>query len=515
MIPGGLGRPAYDCSNPGRPVQAARIDTAIDKWKAEYDMIKTDILIVGAGITGTMLAKDLSMYDVDVVVLDKDNDIADGSTMANSAIVHTGYDPEDGTLKAKLNVAGRAKYEKLCRDLGCRYLRCGAYVAACGTEEEEELKVLADRADRRGIPYRVLSGDEARREEKNLSDSVTKALDFYTTAVIYPWQVAIGCAELAYANGARFFLNCEVTAIEKTAEGFTVTAGGETFEAKMVINAAGVFSDTIAKMVEEDPGFTIRPRRGEYYVLDKDIDLVSRVIFPVPTQEKGKGVLVVPTVYGNVLLGPNSDYIADKDDNGTSVDGLKYVMENVGRTVKNVPFGRIIRTFAGIRSASTSRDFIIEEAKTVPGFINVASIESPGLASAPGISEYVIDNLISPRIRLEKKADPVTKLEKKPVLSEMSDEERNELVRQRPEYGRIVCRCEQVSEGEIIDAMQGPFGARTVKGVKKRCRPGMGRCQGGFCEPLVLDILARHLGKDPMDIVLDSVSSPILEVKNR
>ncbi len=478
-------------------------------------MTKTDVLIIGAGITGTMLAKDLSMYDLKVAIVDKENDIANGATMANSAIVHTGYDPEDGTLKALLNVRGASKYEKLCRDLGCRYRRIGAYVVACGEEEERHLDILRDRADRRGVPYRFLSGDEARKIEPNLADGVTIVIDFYTTAVIYPWQVAIACRKLAVNNGVQCHLNSRVTSIDVTPNGFFVKTSGEDFLAGTVINAAGVFSDTVARMVEPDPGFTIRPRRGEYYVLDKDIRFTDHVIFPVPSREKGKGVLAVPTVYGNILLGPNSDYIAEKEDNGTSPSGLAYVINNIGKTLKNVPLNRIIRTFAGIRSASTSSDFIIEESKTVPGFINVASIESPGLASAPGISEYIIDNFISKRLELRKKEDAQTTLKAPIVVSELSDEERNRLIKEHPEYGRIVCRCEQISEGEIRDRMQGPLGATTVKGVKKRCRPGMGRCQGGFCEPLVLDLLSKYGNRDPLDIVLDSLDSKILESENR
>ena len=263
------------------------------------------------------------------------------------------------------------------------------------------------------------------------------------------------------------------------------------------------------------PEAAVKASGAEYYVLDKDVHLVDHIIFPVPSEEKGKGVLAVPTVYGNTLIGPNSDFIDDREDNGTSYYGLDYVRKNMAKTLNNVPFNRSIRTFAGIRPASTSSDFIIEESDTCPGFINVASIESPGLASSPAIAEYVIENFISKRFELIEKEDADMTLPKDTVLSDMSEEERNVLIKERPEYGRIVCRCEQISEGEILDALKGPLGATTVKGVKKRCRPGMGRCQGGFCEPLVMEILSRELNKNPLDIELDGKGSYILERSNR
>ena len=472
-----------------------------------------DAVIIGAGITGTMLAKDLSRYQLKVALLDKENDIANGATMANSAIVHTGYDPEDGTLKAKLNVAGCRLYEQLCKDLGCMYQTVGAWIAAVGEDEEAKLDILADRAERRDIPYEWLSGDEARLQEPNLNEHVTKVLSFPTTAIIYPWEVAIACAETAVNNGTELHLNTEVTAITETKDGYTVHTPNGDFETKTVIDAAGIGADQIAHMVMKDPGFVIKPRKGEYFVLDHDAKFVNHIIFPVPS-DKGKGVLAVPTVHGNTLLGPNSDYVQGTVDTGSTVQGLDYVRSNISKTMKNVPFYRTIRTFAGLRPSSSSSDFIIEEAPGHPGFILAASIESPGLASAPAVSLYIID-LLKKTLTFTEDPDAVMTRRAPVVLKELSAEERNELIRQNPKYGRIVCRCEQVSEGEIIDCLQGPCGARSIKGVKKRVRPGMGRCQGGFCEPLVLEILARELHKDPQEIVLDGLKSNILEEENR
>ncbi|MBQ9153115.1 MAG: NAD(P)/FAD-dependent oxidoreductase [Solobacterium sp.] len=472
-----------------------------------------DAVIIGAGITGTMLAKDLSRYDLHVALLDKENDIANETTMANSAIVHTGYDPEDGTLKAELNVKGCRLYPQLCKDLDCLHKTVGAWIAAVGEEEEKHLDILADRAQRRDIPYAWLSGDEARELEPNLGDNVTKVLSFPTTAIIYPWEVAIACAEVAVNNGTELYLNTCVDHIEKTTYGYTVRAGEKTFETKTVIDAAGIFADEIAKMVTEDPGFEIRPRKGEYYVLDHDVEYTKHIIFPVPS-DKGKGVLAVPTVHGNTLLGPNSDYVHGTVDTGSTVQGLDYVRENIKKTMKNVPYSHAIRTFAGLRPSSSSPDFIIRDCEDAPGFILAASIESPGLASAPAVSLYIID-LLKKYLSLKEKDGAVMTRKAQPVMKNLSVEERNEYIRRNPKYGHIVCRCEQISEGEIIDSLKGPCGATTIKGVKKRVRPGMGRCQGGFCEPLVLNILARELHKSPQEILLDGLHSGILEKENR
>ena len=428
-----------------------------------------DVVIIGAGITGTMLARKLSAYDIKIALIDKENDIANGATMANSAIIHTGYDPKDGTLMAELNVKGARAYEELCRQLGCKYKKVGAYIAACGKEEEAHLDILADRAKRRDIPFRFIDADEARKQEPALSQNVTRVLDLYTTAVVYPWEIAIACAEVA----------------------------------------------KIAGMVSSNVGFHITPRRGEYYVLDKDADIVRHIIFPVPSKEKGKGVLAVPTVYGNTLIGPNSDYVDDPEDNGTSDDGLAYVRGNISKTLVDVPLYRSIRTFAGLRPSSSAGDFVIEELSDAEGFVNAACIESPGLASAPAIADYIIGKFISKRLELREKSGAVMGRKAPLIMAELSPEERSEAIKKEPLYGKIICRCEQISEGEIIDCIRRPCGARSVKGVKKRVRPGMGRCQGGFCEPKVVEILARELGIDPTEVLLDPCGSNILVEVNR
>jgi glycerol-3-phosphate dehydrogenase len=473
-----------------------------------------DVVIIGAGITGTMLAKDLSAYHLKTALLDKENDIADGASMANSAIVHTGYDPEDGTMKAKMNVAGAKLYESLCKDLHCHYKKAGAYIAACGEEEEKRLSVLEDRAKRRDIPYEYLSGDEARKREPALSDTVTKVLSFPTTAIIYPWEVAISCAQVAVNNGVELYLNHEVISIEHHNDGYLIHTNEENFETRTVINAAGIGGDKIYGMVSDNVNFHIRPRKGEYFVLDSDVHYVSHVIFPVPSA-KGKGILAVPTVYGNTLIGPNSDFVEGEADTGNTAEGMNEVRSGINKTMKNVPYNKVIRTFAGLRPSSTSKDFIIEEAKDAKNFINVCSIESPGLASAPGISRYVIDELLSQMIELKKNDSAVMTRMAPVIMGDLNAQEKAEKIHENPAYGRIICRCEQISEGEIVDSIHAVCGARSIKGVKKRVRPGMGRCQGGFCEPRVAAILARELHISILDVVLDSKDSKILLKENR
>ena len=476
------------------------------------DNFMYDIIIIGAGIVGTMLARDLSKYQLSVAILDKENDVANETSMANSAIVHTGYDPEDNTLKAKLNVEGARMYEQLCKDLSCEYEKVGAFVAACGKQKEQHLDVLAERAKQRNIPYKIYTGEEARQLEPHLADGVTKVIDFYTTAIIYPWHVALAACEVAVNNGVELYLQHEVTSITKCKDSFIIHTTKGDFETRMVLNAAGVWADKIDAMVSHLHSFTMHPKKGEYFVFDKDADFMKHIVFPVPS-EKGKGVLVVPTVYGNTLIGPNAE--ESEYDTGTSNAGLTFVKQSIAKTVKDVPWSKVIRTFAGLRPSSTSKDFIIAEAKDALGFVNIASIESPGLASSPAISQYVIQHFVTKKFVMIEKKDAIMTHQKPIVLSALTPEERNAKILENPKYGNIICRCETISEGEIVDCIHSTIGARSVKGVKKRVRPGMGRCQGGFCEPMVVSILARELNISPLEVVLDDEESKILFKENR
>lgn len=478
-------------------------------------MQQYDVIIIGAGIIGSFIAHRLSKKECRVLVIDKNADVADGATMANSAIVHSGHDPKPGTLKAMLNVRGNRMYPDICKELGVTYKPVSAFVVATDETEKEKLQALFAQAKERKIPASVISGDKARELEPNLSDSVIEALELPTTGIIYPWEVAIALMEEAVLNGTELLLEEHVSGICKTENGFLVKTVKGTYESHYVINAAGGYADDIYNMLlnsmgrETEVPYSITPRRGEYYVLDKmEKPLVNRVIYPVPGP-MGKGVLVVPTTHGNILLGPNAEETEEKDGVNTTADALAFVKKNVGKTVKNIPFDKVIRTFAGLRPTPDTGDFIIEESKEADGFVNVAGIESPGLASAPAIAEYVCENVMKEKFIYSDKAEYKKRIPQV-ILSRLSEDEKNLLVKENPDYGQIVCRCEQVSRGEIIDAIRRPVGAKTVKGVKKRVRPGMGRCQGGFCEPYVVDILAAELGISPLEVRLSGEKSVML-----
>lgn len=467
-----------------------------------------DVIVIGTGISGAFVARELSRFNLDVLVLEKNNDVSNETTMANSAIVHSGYDPEPGSNKAKYNVEGNAMYEKVCKELDCQFQQIGSLTVAVDDEQVETLKELAKRSAINKVPVELLTREEALAIEPNLSDITKGALLAPTAAIVYPWELAIALMENAMDNGVNLKLNNEVTAIDKIEGGYKVTTNEGTYESKLIINCAGVFADKIHNMVAEKT-FSITPRRGQYFVLDRTVgEHVKHVIFPCPS-DKGKGVLVTPTTHGNLLIGPTSEVIQDKNGIQTTMDGLGYVRQHADLNVKNIPYHKVIRSFAGLRPSSDIHDFIIEEAKDAKGFIDVAGIESPGLASSPAIAKEVI-RIVSECVDLTPMEDfnPIRK--GYTTFAELTLEEKKEQITKNPMYGQIICRCETVTEGEIVDCIRRNAGATTIKGVKKRVRPGMGRCQGGFCEPLVLDILARELGVSVMDVNYDSIGSTIL-----
>lgn len=467
-----------------------------------------DILIIGGGIIGSLIAYNCSKYHCNVTLLEKDNDIANKTTMANSAIIHAGYDPDDYTMKAEMNIRGARKYPSLCRELKVDFKQIGSLVVACDEDQVNTLKRLHRQAAKRGIKTRLINREEILSLEENISDDVIAALYCKQTGIVTPWKVAIAAMETALANQCKMELNQEVRSIEKTENGFLVKTQDREYEAKMVINCAGVYADKINTMVTGEKDFTITPRKGEYFVLSKNCsNYVKHVIYPTPSKA-GKGVLVVPTVHGNILLGPNAQEISDKDDLSTSQEGLDFVRSNISKIVKNVPYSEIIHSFSGLRPACDRHDFIIEESK-VKGFINVAGIESPGLASAPAIAEKVVEDFVQKRFHFQKRMFFAHRV-KNVVIEECSNAEKNKYIAHNPKYGKIVCRCEQVSEGEIIDCIRRKCGARSVMAVKKRVRPGMGKCQGGFCEPLVVKILAKELGISPLEVDYNSKGSSIL-----
>ncbi len=466
-----------------------------------------DITIIGAGITGSLIAYYLSEYDFKVLVLEKENDVANGATGANSAMVHSGHDPKPGTLKCKYNLLGNAMYPKLCEDLKVSYKVIGAFVAATSLEEEKKLDELVKQCIDRNVPYELLSGDEAKKLEPNLADDVSKVLSLPSTGIVTPWEVTIAALEEAMLNGVELKLNYEVKSIEKKDDCFLINNDIKT---KIIVNCAGVHCDDITNLLRVSP-YKTEARKGEYYVLDHLNDtFVSRVIYPVPTI-KGKGVLAVPTIHGNILLGPNSDYIEDKDDASTN-KGLDFIKKEINKTVKNIPFNKMIHTFAGLRPHIDLNDFYIQEDDEIKNFIHVAGIESPGISAAPAIAKDVVEKILLNKFDYKKKDNYVHR-EAFIRMDEISDEKKDELIKNNPDFGKIICRCEKISKGQIIDVINRKCGATTIKGVKLRCRPGMGRCQGGFCEPEVLKILAQQLNKDVSEIELNVKDSKILLAK--
>ena len=468
-----------------------------------------DIVIIGAGITGGLIAHNLSKFNLNVLILERNSDVAEGATGANSAMVHSGHDPKPNTLKCRFNVLGNRMYPDLCKELKVPYKPIGAFVAATSTQEEETLDTLIKQCIDRNIPHVILSGDEARKEEPNLSDSVTKVLSLPTTGIISPWETTMAAIEEAMLNNVELKLNYEVKKIEKHNGVFIIN---DEIEAKVIINCAGAHCDNMTNMLRVSP-YKVETKKGEYYVLDHlNGEFVKHVIYPVPSA-KGKGVLAIPTVHENVMLGPNSDLTIDKDDCSTG-SGLDYVKAEITKTIKNIPYNKMIHTFAGLRPHIDLNDFYIQEDDEIKNFIHVAGIESPGLTAAPAIAKEVVENIVIPKFNPSVKQNYVHR--KAYIdMKHMTIEDKDELIKKDPDFGKMICRCEQISLGQIKDVINRKCGARTIKGVKMRCRPGMGRCQGGFCEPEVVKILQKELNKKLCEIELDKPNSNVYVCKAR
>lgn len=480
-----------------------------------------DITIIGAGIMGASAAYYLSQYQCSIVVLEKENDVAEGASIANSGIIHAGHDPVPDTLKARFNLEGNRLYKDLCEKLSVHFRQTGAFVVATNEEEMQTLQKLKSQAQSREIPYEELTGEAAAALEPNISDQVIAALSLPTTAVVDPWEVTLGLMETAVLNGAELRLNQEVVAIEEVLDTdgqprhYRITIKESpsqirtALETKYIINCAGVHGDYVYRLLEPNAEYQITARRGQYFVLDNTIvPPCSRPIYPVPSKV-GKGVLAVPTIHKNVLLGPDAEFIENKEGVDVETDRLAFIRESLQKTMKNIPYDKVIRSFSGIRPSGNTGDFIIKEEEKHPHFIQAIGMESPGLTAAPAIAKYVCEEIIKTSQQYETKADFCYR--RPPVhLKDLSWQERNEWVKKDSRFGRIICRCETVSEGEILDCIHRPVGARTIKAVKKRVRPGAGRCQGGFCEPRVVEILARELGIPVDQVMYDSARSPIL-----
>lgn len=477
-------------------------------------MFDYDVIIIGGGVSGAASARELSRYKVKACVFEKEEDVCCGTSKANSAIAHAGYDAATGSLMAKLNVRGNEMMEQLSKDLDFPFKRNGSMVICLSEEDMPNLQALYDRGIANGVKgLQILNKEEVLEMEPNITDDVYAALYAPTGGIVCPFNMNIAFAENAYMNGVDFKFNTEVEDIKKLDEGFELHTNNGVYTAKYVVNAAGVHADKLHNMVSEKK-IHITARRGDYCLLDKGAGKhVSKTIFALPGKF-GKGILVTPTVHGNLLLGPTAIDIEDKEGTNTTRDGLDQVIAKAGMNVKNLPMRSVITSFAGLRAHEDGHEFIIEEVEDAKGFIDCAGIESPGLTSCPAIGEMVA-NILKEKMGLEEKEDFIAT--RKGILNpeDLTKEERIALIKENPAYGNIICRCEMITEGEIIDAIKRPLGAKSLDGVKRRTRAGMGRCQSGFCSPRTMEIIARECNVSMFDITKSGGDSKIVVGTNK
>lgn len=473
------------------PFYSGRVVVGFFYGKGVFIIDHFDIAVIGAGVTGSAIARRLSRWKLTIALIDGAADVAMGATKANSAIVHAGYDCKPGTLEAKLNVEGNRLYTEWTNELDVPLKRVGTFVAAFSDEEAATVKELYERGLANGVPdLKIISGEEAREMEPMLNEDIVCALWAPTGGITCPYEMTIACAENARANGTVWKLGKPVEAIEKTDDGFILTLGDEKLSASRVINAAGVFADEIARMIGDD-SFTISPRKGEYLLLDRSAQAPKYVIFQTPTR-LGKGILVSPTVDGNSFAGPTAVDMEDKLDNSVTPEGIKQIQIFAKKSTPDIDFRNVITSFAGVRAQPSTGDFIIRPSERDPRFIHAAGICSPGLTSAPAIADMVEKLVADSGIELvpDENYDPIRKHIR--AFRHMTDEEKERAISEDPLYGRVICRCETITEAEIVEAIR--RGARTLDAVKRRTRAGMGRCQGGFCSPRVMEIISRETG---------------------
>jgi glycerol-3-phosphate dehydrogenase len=473
-----------------------------------------DVVVIGGGVTGTAILRELSKYDLKCMLVEKEPDLALGTTKANSAIIHSGFDAPYGSKKALTNVRGNRLYHELQDQLGLDIKWLGSLVVAVDDEEMATLKDLLARGIKNGVKnLEILDREATLAKEPNLKKDIRGALWAPTAGVCWPFEVALSFARCAVQNGAEVLTNCIVEKI--------LTEGGKVIgistslgniKAKYVINAAGLYADTVARTAGDNT-FTIHPRKGEYILFDKTASevLVKGIVFPTPTKTS-KGILICTTVHGNTFIGPNAQDQEDKDDRSTTSAGMNEIISSSQKLIDKLPLGKAITEFSGLRAVSDTGDFIIRES-TVKGLIHAAGIQSPGLSAAPAIAEEVLELLkdVEPVLGLKRNFKAV--LSKRKVFSELKKQEQAKLCSENELYARIICRCETVTEGEIVDAIHETCGARTLDGIKRRTRAGMGRCQGGFCGPKVTQILARELGIPITEVLKEGINSAMFYEK--
>lgn len=470
-----------------------------------------DVIIIGGGVVGCMIARELSKYNLAITLVEKNEDVACGTSKANSAVIHAGFDAKPGTLKAKLNVRGNTFFPALCEELDVPFKNNGSLVLAFDDEEINTVGELMERGKTNGVPgLDYWDTDKILEVEPYLKKTVRRALYAPTAGIICPYEFTIALAENSYQNGVKYLFEAPVTGVEKiTDENLVVRTSKGDLQGKYVINAAGLFADEISKLAGAEE-YQIIPRKGEYLIFDKEYGyLAQMVLFPTPSKIS-KGILVCPTVDGNVFIGPNSNNIDDKTDVSVQREGIEEIISGGKKIVPDLPLKNIITSFAGLRASSTKGDFIIEASQKVKGFINVGGIESPGFTSSPAIAEMIVEILKNEGLKLEKKNNFIPHRPRKYRFREMDNEAREKLIKQNPDFGHVICRCETVTKGEIVDAIRRPLGARSIDGIKRRTRAGMGRCQGGFCSPKVLAILTEELKVKPTVIRKANGGSEVL-----
>ncbi|MGG7155644.1 NAD(P)/FAD-dependent oxidoreductase [Clostridium perfringens] len=469
-----------------------------------------DIIVIGAGVVGCSIARELSKYNLDVLVVEKNSDVSEGISKGNSGIVHAGYNEKIGTLKAKLNIEGNKIFDDLSRDLQFPFKRNGAFILAFSDEEMKTLESLKENGEKLGVEgLEILTREEALNIEPNLNKEIVGVLNVKTSGIVSPYEMTIALAENAAENGVEFKLNSKVTSIEKISEGYKVTLNNkEIVNGKIIINASGLegaFLNNLVSMSKRE----INPVKGEYCLFDKVAGaMINKTLFQVPSK-LSKGVLVTPTAEGNLLVGPNA---VEGKTLETSREGIDEILDKSKKSLEELPVARILNTFSGIRPKTKGGDFIIEEVEDAKNFINVIGIDSPGLTAAPAIGVYVV-NMIKERLDLVEKKNFKKTREKIVRFAELSLEEKNKLIKEKPAYGHMVCKCEFVTEGEIVEAIHRPIKALTVDAIKRRTRASMGGCQGVGCTLPISKILSRELGIDISDINKNSEGSPVIGFK--
>lgn len=474
-----------------------------------------DVAIIGCGVVGASITYRLAAYNLKTVVLEAENDISTGTTKANSGIVHAGYDPKPGTLMAKLNVEGAQMIRELAPKLDIPYKQIGSLVLAFSQEEVATLHDLLKRGLANGVQeLRIIEQQELRAMEPELSHSALAALHAPTAGVIIPWELTLGMAEVAVNNGVQIKLNSKVIGISKEQDCYRLQTTSGEYKTRFVVNASGIHADQVHNLIAQ-PEFTIHPNKGEYYLMDKQEGTrVKRVIFQCPTKV-GKGILVSPTAHGNLIVGPNAVDVSG-NDTSTDINNLEFIIQSARKSVPQVNVRANIRNFAGVRAVADVDDFIIRFAQGEERFLDVAGIKSPGLTAAPAIGKMAVELLAERGLPLDKKAD-FQDSRKVVRFSELSVAEKKSLIANEPAYGRIICRCENVTEGEILAALHGPITPVSIDAIKRRTNAGMGRCQGGFCGPRVLELISRELNIAPCDVLQDTAGTKILacETKKR